>query len=309
MKRAFLEDVLKTVSRIFIAVIIAVLIGVAFSGIRIVKSGEVAMVLRFGKLVGDTPEEQIHQPGLLFCFPSFIDEVVTVSTESVMQQDVYTYYNDESWRNGTYMITGDNNIVLINAVVKYKISDPVAYALKINEIESIVDSTIRNVMIETSAYTDVDTILTSGKKEFQEIIFANAQEKLDLLETGIAIQTLELTNITMPREVKYIYDQVNAATIEASTLMEEAQLYWNTVVPSAESYAQNLLASANGSYSSAVATAKGDLTEFWGVLEEYERTPELVRIRIYSEKMSKALDAIGSIRVVQQDDSVIIIKP
>ncbi len=309
MKRAFLEDVLKTVSRVFVVLIIVVLIGVAFSGVRFVKSGEVALVLRFGKLVGDTPEEQIHEPGILFCFPSFIDEVVTISTDSVMQQDVYTHYTEESWGRGTYMLTGDNNVVMINAMVKYKISDPVAYALRINEIESIIDSTVRNVMVEASACTDVDLILTSGKKEFEQTIFTNSQTQLDRIKTGVSLQTLELTSVTMPKQVKSIYEQVHAASIEASTLMEEAELYWSTMVPEAQAYAANLLASANTNHSVSIASAQSDLTEFWGLIEEYKENPDVVRTRVYSEKMSKALEAIGTIRVVQQDDSVIIIKP
>lgn len=309
MKREFLEDVLKTVSRVFVVLIIAVVVGIAFSGVRIVKSGEVAMVLRFGKLVGDTPEEQIHKPGLLFCFPGFIDEVVTVSTDSVMQQDVYTYYTDESIADGTYMLTGDNNVVLINAMLKYKVSDPVAYALRINEMESLIDSSVRNVMLEASARTDVDVIMTSGKKDFQDTIYTEVQTRLDKLDAGIAVQALELTNVTMPKPVKNVYEGVNAAVIEASTLLEEAQQYWNTIVPSAEAYAQNLISSAESTHSSKVATANMELTEFWGVLEEYKRDPEVVRTRIYSQKLSTILDTIGSIRIVQDDDSVIIIKP
>lgn len=309
MKREFLEDVLKTVSRVFVVLIIAVVVGIAFSGVRIVKSGEVAMVLRFGKLVGDTPEEQIHKPGLLFCFPGFIDEVVTVSTDSVMQQDVYTHYTDESIADGTYMLTGDNNVVLINAMLKYKVSDPVAYALRINEMESLIDSSVRNVMLEASARTDVDVIMTSGKKDFQDTIYTEVQTRLDKLDAGIAVQALELTNVTMPKPVKNVYEGVNAAVIEASTLLEEAQQYWNTVVPSAEAYAQNLISSAESTHSSKVATANMELTEFWGVLEEYKRDPEVVRTRIYSQKLSTILDTIGSIRIVQDDDSVIIIKP
>ncbi|MBR5280705.1 MAG: protease modulator HflK [Clostridia bacterium] len=309
MKREFLEDVLKTVSRVFVVLILAVVIGIAFSGVRIVKSGEVALVLRFGKLVGNTPEEQIHKPGLLFCFPGFIDEVVTVSTDSVMQQDVYTHYTDESIADGTYMLTGDNNVVLINAMLKYKVSDPVAYALRINEIESLIDSSVRTIMVETAAHTDVDVIMTSGKKDFQDSIHEGVQARLDMLETGISVQALELTSVTMPKPVRIVYEGVNAAVIEASTMMEEAQQYWNTVVPSAEAYAQNLIAAADSTRASKVADANMELSEFWGVLEEYERDPAVVRTRIYSQKISAILDNLGTIRVVQDDDSVIIIKP
>lgn len=309
MKRAFLEDVLKTVSRVFIVLIIAVLIGVAFSGVRFVKSGEVALVLRFGKLVGDTPEEQIHKPGILFCFPSFIDEVVTVSTDSVLQQNVYTHHTDESWGKGTYMLTGDNNVVMINAMVKYKVSDPVAYALRFNEMESIIDSAVRNVMVEACACTDVDLILTSGKKDFEQVIFTDSQKQLDRMATGVTIQTLELTSVTMPKQVKSVYERVNAAAIEATTLLEEAQLYWSTMVPEAEAYAANLLASANTTHAVTIASVQSELSEFWGLLEEYKLNPQLVRTRVYNQKMSEALDSLGAIRLVQDDDSVIIIKP
>ncbi len=309
MKRVFLEDVLKTVSRVFLVLVIVVVICIAFSGVRIVKSGEVALVLRFGKLVGDTRDEQIHEAGLMFCFPSFIDEVITVSTDTVMQQDIRTHLNEESWGDGGYFITGDNNIVLVNAMVKYKVSDPVSYALQMNEIDSIIDSVVRGTMMRTAANTSGDAILTSGKKEYEQTIFQTAQTQLDTLQTGIALQALELTSVTMPKAVKGYYEQLNAATIEAATLMEEAELYKSTVLPGAEATAQELLSEANQAHASSISTAQSNLVEFWGVLEEYNQDPEVVRTRLYNSKLSLILDNMGSIRVVQADDSVIIIRP
>ena len=71
-----------------LAAVIVILLAIFFSGVRRVESGNVALVLRFGKLVGDTPEEQVHQPGLLFSFPYMIDEVVMVPTGNVIEQTV-----------------------------------------------------------------------------------------------------------------------------------------------------------------------------------------------------------------------------
>ena len=143
----------------------------------------------------------------------------------------------------------------------------------------------------------------------QDSIHEGVQARLDMLETGIAVQALELTSVTMPKPVRMVYEGVNAAVIEASTLMEEAQQYWNTIVPSAEAYAQNLISNANSTYATKVADANMELTEFWGVLEEYERDPSVVRTRIYSQKLATILDNMGAIRIVQDDDSVIIINP
>ena len=87
-KNSLFADILQTVTRYFLVLVAAVVMMICLSGIRVVKSGEVAMILRFGKLVGNTYEEQVHEPGLLFAFPYIIDEVITVPTGNVMEQVV-----------------------------------------------------------------------------------------------------------------------------------------------------------------------------------------------------------------------------
>ena len=310
MKKSFLEDVLSTVSRCFVILIIIVLICIALSGIRVVKSGEIAIVLRFGKIAGDTPEEQIHEPGLIFTFPYFIDEVVTVPTDNVIQQTVKTHFTEgtiTNWSNSGYLITGDQNIALISTSVKYTISDPISYALHVNNVSNIIDACISNAMLETASYTDVDDILTAGKEKYAQKVIDEAQKKLSAANTGISLQAIELTNVSMPEEVRYVYEQVNASTVEASTIIENANQYRSTMLPYAESVAYNKIETANSSYAYSIATAQNSLYEFWGVLEEYEATPAIVRSRIYNEKMAAALKKIGTVRVVSDDDSKIII--
>lgn len=310
MKKAFLEDVLATLSRCFVVLIIVVVLCIAFSGVRVVKSGEVAMVLRFGKLVGDTAEEQIHEPGLLFCFPYFIDEVVTVPTDNVMQQTVSTHYTQgeiSKWSQSGYVITGDQNIALISASVKYVITDPVEYALHVNDVSNIIDACVSNAMLETAACTAVDDILTSGKETYAATVVADAQNQLDAVSLGISLQALELTDIRMPDEVRDVYDAVNAATVEASTLIEEAQQYRNTMLPYAEYVAADILNTARSSYSTKVSAANSDLSQFWGLLEDFQENPDVIKSRVYNEKMAEAIAKIGKVRLVDDGDSKIFI--
>lgn len=313
MKKAFLEDVLATVSKCFVVLIILVVICIGLSGIRVVKSGEVAMVLRFGELVGDTPEEQIHQPGILFCFPYFVDEVVTVPTDNVLVQTVTRHYTEgeiTQWNQSGYLITGDQNIALISASAKYVISDPVAYALHVKDVDRIIDSCISNAMLEQAASTEVDEILTAGKEIYTASVITEAQRKLDVAEIGVSLQALELTNVKMPEEVREIYEQVNAATVDASTKLQEAQQYKNTMIPYAESIANSVLANARSDQSTKLAAAKSDLSEFHGLLAEIETngTPlGVIRARVYNEKMTQALTKIGQVRLVDDGDSKIFI--
>jgi membrane protease subunit HflK len=202
---------------------------------------------------------------------------------------------------------GDQNIALVSATAKYTISDPVAYALHVSEVSSMVDSCISNAMVEVSAKTRVEDILTSGKLEFASTISARAQEKFDAAGMGISLQALELTNVNMPEEVREIYEEVNAATVTAKTLIEQAQQYYNTNIPLAQSSAQTLLSNANVNYSLSISSAQTSLAEFYGTIDEFNASPETVKERIFNQKMAAALRNIGTVRLVEDGDSKIFI--
>ena len=309
-KNTLFADVLRTITRYFLVLVAVVVILICVSGVRVVKSGEVALILRFGKLVGNTYEEQIHEPGLLFAFPYIIDEVVTVPMGNVMEQVVTTHYTSgtmSSLRNNGYVITGDQNIAIISASVKYVVSDPVAYALHIKNIPDTISAFVSTAMVNEAAGISVDELLTSGKDSFAQAVMQRAQAKLSAIEAGITIGTVELTTVTMPAEVRDTYEMVNSATVSASTQLEQAKQYRENLLPKAKSQADTMIAEANAQYSGSVAAANADLAEFWGVLEEYRLNPEVVRTRIYSAKVSEAIGKIGQIRVVQDGETRIVI--
>lgn len=309
-KNGVFADILTSVTKYFLILVVIVIAWICLSGIRIVKSGEVAIILRFGELVGDTYEEQVHQPGLLLAFPYIIDEVITVPTESVMEVKVTTHYTSGSMtslRNNGYVLTGDQNVAVVSAAVKYVISDPVAYALYVNDIDSIINGFVSSSMIDEAAAISVDALLTSGKDAYGTSVLNGAQAKLDAVGAGVTITTIELTNVRMPAEVKDIYDLVNAANVESSTMLEQAKIYRENLIPSAEAQRNTLISNANSKYSSAVAEANQDLAEFWGLLDEYNANPDVVTTRIYSMKMAEAIAKIGTVRVVQDEDTKIFI--
>ncbi len=113
----------------------------AASGITVVKPDEVAVILRWGRLVGQTPALQQHGPGLLFAFPRPVDQVVRVQVKHVWEVPVSTLassndYSDENERYGStlnplkqgYALTGDHNIVQANMVARYRVRDPAEWA-------------------------------------------------------------------------------------------------------------------------------------------------------------------------------------
>lgn len=312
-QKTLFADVLETVTKYFLILVIVVIIGVFFSGLRVVESGNVAVVLRFGRLVGDNYEEQVHEPGLMFAFPYIIDEVIIVPTGSVMEQSVTTHYTDtettSSTAEGGYVITGDQNVAVISASVKYTITDPVAYALGVQDIASVINNSVSGAMLSEAARIDVDDLLTNGKDAYMAAVLARANEKLTLIGAGVLLTTLELTDVAMPEEVRDVYDSVNAATVQATTAVDSAKQYYETVIPAAMSVATTTVAEANSARSAMIAQANADLAEFWGVLEEYEQNPDVVRTRIYSTKTVQFMEKLKRVYIVEDGDSKIFIDP
>lgn len=314
MKRnTVFEDILTTLTRYFVVLVVLVLLCICFSGVRFVKSGEVAVVLRFGKLVGNTYEEQVHEPGLFFAFPYIIDEVITVPVGSVMEQTVTTHYTDGEMTtlgNNGYVITGDQNIALITASVKYNITDAVTYALHVKDVDQIINAAVSNAMVESAAHRSVDGILTSEKESYATEIKELAQETLDRVGTGVTLATVELTKVSMPEEVRETYEQVNAATVQAETLVQQAEQYRENLIPYAESTKSSLISSATSKYSRSISQADSSLSEFRGVLAEYESDPdslEAIKTRLYTEKVMSVTSRIKQVILVPDGDSHIII--
>ncbi|MBE6604163.1 MAG: protease modulator HflK [Ruminococcaceae bacterium] len=312
-QKTLFADVLETVTKYFLLLVGLVVVGIFFSGLRVVESGNVAVVLRFGRLVGDSYEEQVHEPGLMFAFPYIIDEVVVVPTGSVMEQSVTTHYTDPDGAvptsGGGYVITGDQNVAVVSASVKYVISDPVAYALYVQDITSMINCAVSGAMLSEAASFDVDKLLTDGKDAYGTAVLTRADSKLQTIGAGITLTAVELTNVAMPEEVRAVYETVNSATVQATTIVERARQYRQNLIPAAQSSAISLIAAANSDKALKVAAANSDMAEFWGVKEEYETNPDVVTTRIYSARAISFMERLKKVYVVQNGDNKIVISP
>lgn len=314
-KNLLFEDVITTISRCFIVLVVVVVICIGFSGVSFVKPGEVAIVLRFGKVVGDTQEEQIHEPGILFAFPYIIDEVVTVPTGTVMERVIETHYSDIDLKDSNvnnigYLITGDNNIAVMKVSVKYTITDPVKYALKVNNVEKIIDACVSNAMLEKTAAMNFDEILTTGKDKLATEIRTAAQASINANNLGVTIVNFEFLNLQPPSDVKPNYDSVNASAIQKEQTINDAKQNASQIITEATVSADKMISDERAIAESKISKAKTDLSEFWGTIDEYEESfasRAVVRTRIKNEKLTKAISSIGEIIAVKNGDGHIII--
>lgn len=281
------------------------------SGITIVKSDEAAVILRWGRLVGETPALQEHGPGLLFALPEPVDQVVRVKVKKVSEVDVGTLIatsdedeEDEESSSSSlnplqgYAITGDHNIVQLDMVARYRVREPAKWAFYGPDSENILRVEVTASMVRSLGEMGVDRVLADGRKDLIVTATRRAQAGLDAAQSGLELSSLELTRLTPPAALTTEFDAVQSAFIGAETRKKEAQAFAETAIPQAKATADAAVQGALAASSSDLAQAKGDAAAFLALDREYRANPAVVRERLYRDAVEKAIGGAANVRWV-----------
>ncbi|MCL2373903.1 MAG: protease modulator HflK [Treponema sp.] len=287
---------------------------ILLSGVYRVDSHEAAIVLRFGRLVGNTPEDQVRRPGLHFALPFFIDEVIRVPVQTVHEWEVMTHYRmgrifpfvDMSG----YLLTGDNNIVLIRATIRYHITDPVQYALFSRYAVGTIDGIISGELTRSAAALDIDSVLTVGRAELAAEVLRNSQRIIDDLRIGVTLSGVDLTEIIPPNETAIYFERVASAAITKETAIQQAREQAAAQVLRAEASSSALRQGAITAQASRLSRAHRDMAEFNGLYEQFTRNPSMIITGTFRERAAAILSQAGNTIIVPDGgDAPIILLP
>jgi membrane protease subunit HflK len=282
----------------------------ALSGITVVKSDEVAVVLRWGRLVGSSAAVQEHGPGVLLAFPRPIDRVVRVPVKHVYETNVTTLASasrdpDEN-DSGTiatldpltqgYALTGDQNVVHVSMAVRYRVRDAAEWAFYGPASEDVLRVEVTSAMVRSLGEMGVDRVLADGRKDLIASAARRAQSGLDSAHSGLELSSLELTRLGPPVALASAFDAVQSAFITAETNRKEAQAFAERTIPEAQAVADSLIQTARGSADTELAAARGASDAFRGLDREYRSNPNIMRERLYRDAVEKAVAVAGSVR-------------
>ena len=278
----------------------------ALSGITIVKPDEVAVILRWGRLVGATPALQEHGPGLLFALPRPVDRVVRVPVKHVWEEPVNTLtsvgeevdplrFSLDPITQG-YALTGDQNVVRVNIVARYRVRDPAEWAFYSAKAEDVLRVEVTAAMVRSLGEMGVDRVLSDGRKNLIANATRRAQAGLDASHSGLELSSLELARLAPPTALAADFDAVQSAFIGAETKKKQAQAFRETAIPQAQSSANAALQSARGAADADLAAAKGDAAAFLAFDKEYRANPAVVRERLYRDAVERAIGAASNVR-------------
>ena len=305
---------------IIFLVMIVIAIVWAGTGFYTVGPDEQAVLRFFGKKSGTA------SGGLHWYYPAPIGKrnVVAVTTTRRLElgfrsgADGFTVA--QSVTNESLMITKDVNIVDVQAVVQYKISNLTDFLFNVDDpgdadrgipagqpdgrtLRDIAESALRQVV----GSRNIDDVLTTEKEQVQTEVLLIMRQLAKDYESGIDVLQVLLQNVNPPLEVQSAFEDVVRAREDKERLINLAEAYEASEIPKATGEAAKVTEAAKGFKTGRIARAQGEADGFEAILEGYLLSPDVTRQRLYLEAMEEVLP--GVTKFILSDSGVLPFLP
>jgi len=294
------------IGAIIVAVLALATLSTAFYSIG---PGERGVVLTLGKYTRTT------QPGLHMKLPLGIERVTMVSVERIFKEEFgfrtesvkeRTRYSARDFAAESDMLTGDLNALVVTWIVQYRIFDPVKYLFRQRDPEGTIRDISEAVMTRLVGDYSVDEVLTTKRDEINTEAKAMLQEILESYDAGLHIDTVKLQDVTPPAKVQPAFNEVNQAKQEKERVINEALQHYNKIIPQAQGGAEKVVFQAEAYSVDRVNRANGDASRFSQVLEEYKKSPDVTRQRLYLESMERVMSRPREKYIMDSEEKSIV---
>ena len=97
-----------------------------------------------------------------------------------------------------YALTGDENIVHVEMVARYRVRDPAEWAFYGPKAEDVLRVEVSAAMVRSLGEMGVDRVLSDGRKDLIATAARRTQAGLDASHSGLELSSLELTRLSPP---------------------------------------------------------------------------------------------------------------
>ena len=273
---------------------------VVLSSFYVVDERERGIVLRFGRYIGHE-----SAPGLHLKFPFGIDRVFNVQTQvphklefgfRTEEAGVRSVFSTQDFPEESVMLTGDLNIVDLEWSIQYRIVEPDKWLFNIVDGGTTIKDISRSVFNRLVGDRAILDVMGDERPVIQLI----AQEEMNALfanyDIGVRVVAVNLQSVVPPRgAVQNAFEDVNKAIQDRNRLINEGKEAYNEAIPRARGDADRLIAEAEGYRAERLNRAQGDVTRYMEIYQEYEKSPEVTRTRLYYEMFEEVFkDAEGT---------------
>lgn len=308
------------VVRIGVVVAILAVIGAAFSSaIHVVNPNEAGVIRAFGAVTSVAP------PGIHMTLPWPFGEIVRVNTGSVDRISVgFRLAEREIGLRPTedmvQWLTGDTNIVEVQSLVVYSISDPRKFLYAIEDRGEdgwfpfaepqrlVVRRATEAVLTRRIARMSVDELLTEAKSELQIAAVSEIQELLDRMDSGIRVSALQIQSTTPPQIVLTAFNEVQSDRSWRDQRVAEADGYVRDEEPKARGDANEVAEEAQTYKTEQLSAARSVVAKFENLLAEAKKSRAQVLTRLWVDSLRIVLARARTIVVPTGDPQRLVIE-
>ena len=209
------------------------------------------------------------------------------------------------------MLTEDENIVEIKFAVQYRLNDARAYLFESRDPTQAVIQSAETAVREVVGKMRMDSALAEERDQIAPRVREKMQAILDRYKVGIEVVGINLQQggVRPPEQVQAAFDDVLKAGQERERAKNEAQAYANDVVPRAVGAASRLKEEADAYRERIVAQAEGDAQRFKSILPEYQKAPQVMRDRMYTDTMQQIYSNVTKVLVDSKQGSNLLYLP
>jgi len=283
-----------------LALLTAVVLFVA-SGVCLVAPGEVVVVRRLGRLI-----EPAWGPGLHWRYRFGIDRIDRVLALEVRQLTIGLSgpaSTDFEPSAGEFM-TGDLNLLRVQATVQYRAANPADYVLRAEPLEPLLARLAEAALSRAMASRSIDGVLRSERQSVARDVERDLQSTSQAYRLGVAILGVNLTDTRPPLEVEADFAAAQSAESQRDQRINEARSYAETTATTARSQAQAILEAAHAAAKRRALTTAAQADRFEGLLAEAQHARNLTIRRIYIETLQALLGRVKGKIVLPPGDSV-----
>jgi Cu+-exporting ATPase len=271
------------------------------SGVLVIGPGETAAVLRFGRLV-----DARLGPGLHLRAPWPIDRVTRVFPRRVRTVEIGFRSSDNpaagpldlEWNTAhgegqvqrvpdeNLVLTGDENMSELYAVVHYAIADPARHLFGIRDGDALVRMIAEGSLRALTAGYPLETLLTTDRHQLEQRWAETMRARLVTMNAGVEVLGIYLADVHPPVDVVNAFRDVASAEEEEVMKMNEAEAYSMEAIPLARGSAAAQLEEAAGYRSTRVRHSQGDAARF---LARLAHSTGLTTFRLQMETLESVL--------------------
>ncbi|HEX2527279.1 MAG TPA: FtsH protease activity modulator HflK [Geminicoccus sp.] len=280
------------------------------SGFYFVQPEEKGVELVFGKL------NAVTDSGLNYNWPWPVGNVLKPQVTRVNRVEVGfrssgvttagSRINAREVPEEALMLTGDENIVDINFVVFWRISDPALFLFNIRDPAETVKAAAESAVRELVGQTPIAEATTEGRRQIEQQGREIIQNLMNEYGSGIVIDEVQLQKADPPQEVIDAFRDVQRAMADRERAQNEAEAFANDIIPRARGEAERLLQEGQAYKQEVVARSDGEAQRFTSVLEEYRKAPDVTMQRLYIETMESVLAGTDKVLVDQQNGQPVV---